>query len=78
MGWKMKKSYYSMTLYIQKNHYLHKLITVYLSLPSMSGVSVIVKFCHKVHETCLHDFASEMLFVSLQRGCSFEAIPELQ
>ena len=45
---------------------------------SLSAVSLIVKFSHKVHKTWLDDFASEVLPVPLQRDCSFETFPELQ
>ena len=39
---------------------------------SGSVVSLIVKFSHKVHQTCLDDVASEVLAVPHQRDCSFE------
>ena len=42
----------------------------------MFVVSLIVKFYHKVHQTCLDDFASEVLPVPPQRNWSFEEIPE--
>ena len=37
---------------------------------SLSVVSLLLKVSHKVHQTCLDDFASLMLSVPSQRGCS--------
>ena len=49
MGWKMKKSYFSIALYIQKNHPSSKLVNGVKKYLSLSVVSLIVKFSHKVH-----------------------------
>ena len=45
---------------------------------SMSVISLIVKFSHKVHSTCRDQFASEVLPFPPQKDCSSEAIPEQQ
>ena len=44
----------------------------------LSVVILIVKFSHKVHLTCLDDFASEVLLVPPQKDYNFEGIPEQQ
>ena len=45
---------------------------------SLSDVSLIVKFSHKLLYTCLDAFASKVLPVPPQRDCSFEAVTGLQ
>ena len=59
----MRKSYFSIAFLLKRNSQAYNGV----KNVSVSVVSLIVKFSHNVHKTCLDDFASEVLPVPHQR-----------